>query len=315
MSRLRALLVTLAVLATVLFATNASAVIGSIAETRVGNFQKPGGLSLRRPWLLDAEKHQEKSAAFTTNASRRTVVGNGPLDHWDPYGLDGVPYNMSFADAMRQRTRDGFQTGLENASVWHEFQRRAESAQGKWYEVVTPDVERSRERAARDAATFLAENLQSEPTDEAALGGYNTAMIVSQEPHAGVAGGGLPKAGLNVLAKTATQLGYSPTVAALRAIGPVKGFQAHHLLPEYLGKMMGFTRAQMRGHPGTLISQWAHTGKLNPAAVHKAISKYLPPMVNGQRATYTSAQIRTGLERAYGDLGRRDLWDAIAHLF
>ena len=87
MSRLRALLVTLAVLATVLFATNASAVIGSIAETRVGNFQKPGGLSLRRPWLLDAEKHQEKSAAFTTNASRRTVVGNSPLDFWDPFGL------------------------------------------------------------------------------------------------------------------------------------------------------------------------------------------------------------------------------------
>jgi hypothetical protein len=95
MSRLRALLVTLAVLATVLFAPSASAVVGSIAETRVGNFQQAGGLSLRRPWLLDAEKHQEKSAAFTTLASRRTVVGNSPLDFWDPYGLDGSPQNQS----------------------------------------------------------------------------------------------------------------------------------------------------------------------------------------------------------------------------
>jgi hypothetical protein len=106
----------------------------------------------------------------------------------------------------------------------------------------------------------------------------------------------------------------SPTVAELRALGSVKGFQVHHILPEYLGKMLGYTSQQMTAHPGTFISQWAHTGALNPAAMHKAISRYLPPMVNGQRATYSAAQIRGGLQQAYADLGRSDLFGAIEHL-
>jgi filamentous hemagglutinin len=59
-----------------------------------------------------------------------------------------------------------------------------------------------------------------------------------------------------------------PTVNELRALGPVPGFQVHHLLPEYLGKMLGYTSEQMAEHPGAFISQWAHTGAGNEAAVH-----------------------------------------------
>lgn len=56
----------------------------------------------------------------------------------------------------------------------------------------------------------------------------------------------------------------------------MKGFQVHHILPEYLGKMLGYTTQQMAEHPGTFISQWSHTGALNPAAMHKAISLVEP---------------------------------------
>jgi hypothetical protein len=106
----------------------------------------------------------------------------------------------------------------------------------------------------------------------------------------------------------------SPTVAQLLALGPVKGFQVHHILPQYLGKMLGYTAEQMTEHPGTFISQWSHTGALNPLALHKAISHYLPPMVDGQKATYSAAQIRGGLQQAYADVGSSDLFGAIEHL-
>lgn len=107
----------------------------------------------------------------------------------------------------------------------------------------------------------------------------------------------------------------SPTVAELRVIGAgVRGLQAHHILPQYLGKMLGFTEQQMLSHPGTLITQWSHTGAANLDAMHKAIAAFLPPMANGARATYTAAQIRTGLLRAYQRIGRQDLFDAISHL-
>ena len=59
-------------------------------------------------------------------------------------------------------------------------------------------------------------------------------------------------------------------------------------MPQYLGKMPGYTKNDMLDHPATLITQYSHTGKVNPDAMHKAISKYLPPMVGGKPATYTS---------------------------
>jgi RHS repeat-associated protein len=105
-----------------------------------------------------------------------------------------------------------------------------------------------------------------------------------------------------------------PTVGELRTLGTVRGFQVHHLLPEYLGKMLGYTSEQMLEHPGAFISQWAHTGAANPEAVHKAISTYLPPMVNGSKAIYTAAEIRAGLQAAYESLGKSSWFDVVAHL-
>lgn len=70
----------------------------------------------------------------------------------------------------------------------------------------------------------------------------------------------------------------------------------------------------MLDHPATLITQYSHTGKLNPDAMHKAISKYLPPMVGGKPATYTPGQISSGLQKAYSDIGRPELFDSIKHL-
>ncbi|WP_434560921.1 hemagglutinin repeat-containing protein [Pseudomonas sp. Z4-20] len=104
----------------------------------------------------------------------------------------------------------------------------------------------------------------------------------------------------------------SPTYRELQGLN--KGFQAHHTLPQYLGKMLGYTKNDMLDHPATLITQYSHTGKVNPDAMHKAISKYLPPMVRGKPATYTPGQISSGLQKAYGDIGRPELFDSIKHL-
>ena len=104
----------------------------------------------------------------------------------------------------------------------------------------------------------------------------------------------------------------SPTYRELQGLN--KGFQAHHTLPQYLGKMLGYTKKDMMDHPATLITQYSHTGKLNPDAMHKAIGKYLPPMVGGRPAVYTSDQIKVGLQRAYADIGRPELFESIKHL-
>jgi RHS repeat-associated protein len=105
----------------------------------------------------------------------------------------------------------------------------------------------------------------------------------------------------------------SPTVSELRQLG-VKGFQAHHGLPEYLGKMLGYTSKQMAEHPGILVSQFRHTGKLNPNAIHKAISKYLPPSTRFKKVNYSPQQIRQGLQKAYNDLGMPEMYKEIAPL-
>ncbi|MFV3406428.1 hypothetical protein ACNFIC_21120 [Pseudomonas sp. NY15463] len=104
----------------------------------------------------------------------------------------------------------------------------------------------------------------------------------------------------------------SPTYRDLQGLN--KGFQAHHTLPQYLGKMLGHTKNDMLDHPATLITQHSHTGKMNPDAMHKAISKYLPPMVGGKPARYTAEQISSGLQKAYDDIGRPELFDSIKHL-
>jgi len=115
-------------------------------------------------------------------------------------------------------------------------------------------------------------------------------------------------------AESETAINISPTVSELRGIGPIKGFQVHHILPEYLGKMLGYTPKDMMLHPGAFVSRWAHTGAPNPAAIHKAIARYLPPMVKHKKAIYTAPQIGVGLQRAYGDLGFDDYYSAIEHL-
>lgn len=80
------------------------------------------------------------------------------------------------------------------------------------------------------------------------------------------------------------------------------------------GKMLGYTTKEMESHPGTLVSQWSHTGAANPEALHKAIAAELPPMVSGQRATYTIDQISSGLKNVYESLGRSDLFRSIQSL-
>ena len=103
---------------------------------------------------------------------------------------------------------------------------------------------------------------------------------------------------------------YVPTVAELRAINPARsGLQTHHILPEYLGKQLGYTSAEMANHPGTLIPQYSHTGALNQDAFHKVISSYLKPGV-----AHTPGQIASGLEKAYTGLGRPELFNVIRDL-
>ncbi|MFT4924636.1 MAG: RHS repeat-associated protein [Phenylobacterium sp.] len=104
----------------------------------------------------------------------------------------------------------------------------------------------------------------------------------------------------------------NPTYAELQGLN--KGLQAHHILPVYLGKMLGHTKKSMNAHPATSITQFAHTGKSNSNAMHKAISGYLPPMVGGKKANYSASQIRIGLQSAYNDIGRPELFNSISHL-
>lgn len=104
------------------------------------------------------------------------------------------------------------------------------------------------------------------------------------------------------------------------AIGPDgkilkgKGYQVHHILPKYLGKQLGYTIKEMNNHPATLITQWAHKGKENQKALHKAIDNHLPNMKEGVKQTYSKEQIKKGLEKAYSEINRPDLFDAIKHL-
>ncbi|MDX7924525.1 hypothetical protein SJS82_21690 [Aeromonas media] len=70
----------------------------------------------------------------------------------------------------------------------------------------------------------------------------------------------------------------------------------------------------MLNHPATLITQFSHTGKTNQDALHKAIGKYLPPMIGGKPASYTKEQIREGLQKAYSDIGRPELYNSIDNL-
>jgi RHS repeat-associated protein len=126
----------------------------------------------------------------------------------------------------------------------------------------------------------------------------------------GIAGKFIGKAAES-LAKPAVPKFIPPTVKQLRASGIPRGFQVHHLLPEYLGKMLGYTTKEMESHPGQMIAQWTHTGKSNPKAYHKIISQYLPV---GKGVTYTAAEIRAGLKAAYTDLGQPALFDAIEAL-
>lgn len=101
-----------------------------------------------------------------------------------------------------------------------------------------------------------------------------------------------------------------PTVAELRAFNPSSsGLQTHHALPQYLGRQLGYTTAEMSGHPGILIPQFTHTGAANAQAIHKVISANLPV-----GRSYTSAQIRQGLSAAYSELGMPQLYKAIEHL-
>ena len=104
----------------------------------------------------------------------------------------------------------------------------------------------------------------------------------------------------------------NPTYRELKGMN--KGFQAHHTLPQYLGEMLGYTRNDMLDHPGTMITQYSHTGAVNPDAMHKAINQYLQPMREGKKVIYTPAQIRAGLQQAYSDIGRPELFDSIKHL-
>lgn len=39
--------------------------------------------------------------------------------------------------------------------------------------------------------------------------------------------------------------------------------------------------------PATMVTQFTHTGRVNPNAFHKSISRYLPPMVGDRKASYT----------------------------
>src|SRR5690606_27476591 len=104
----------------------------------------------------------------------------------------------------------------------------------------------------------------------------------------------------------------NPTYRELQGLN--KDFQAHHILPQYLGSMLGYTKEDMMDHPATLVTQWTHTGKVNPDALHKAISKYLPPMTGGKRANYSADEIKNGLQNAYEDIGRPELFESIKHL-
>jgi len=85
-------------------------------------------------------------------------------------------------------------------------------------------------------------------------------------------------------------------------------------MPQYLDEMLGYTKKDMPDHPATLITQFSHTGKINPKAMHKAISKYLPPIAGGKKANYSAETIRSGLQNAYNDIGRPELFKSVNNL-
>ncbi|GEA11991.1 FG-GAP-like repeat-containing protein [Alteromonas sp. KUL49] len=145
-------------------------------------------------------------------------------------------------------------------------------------------------------------------TDQALIAGMNSSSM----ERASMFGGSVDMATSAAVAGLALMRHHgsnvtSPTYRELA--GLVKGFEAHHILPQYLGKQLGYTQKQMLDHPAILIPKFKHTGALNPDAYHKVINRYLP-----RNQTYTPQQIRGGLQRAYEDLGKPELYRSVEGL-
>lgn len=64
-------------------------------------------------------------------------------------------------------------------------------------------------------------------------------------------------------------------------------------------EMYGYTKNDMLDHPATLITRYSHAGKVNPDAMHKVISAYLPPMLRGKLVAFDSEQISSRLQKAF----------------
>jgi len=62
-----------------------------------------------------------------------------------------------------------------------------------------------------------------------------------------------------------------------------------------------------------LIWQWRHRGA-GTIPIHRVIEKYLPRFKDKKLATYSAEEIRVGLKRAYDELGKPELFDAIEPL-
>jgi filamentous hemagglutinin len=128
------------------------------------------------------------------------------------------------------------------------------------------------------------------------------------------------KEALNILAaaRTGTALRTPPRThfPTYRQLSPwgVQTIQIHHILPRYLGKMIGYKESDMLDHPAAMLTQWEHQGKANADAVHKLITAYLPLKRNGVKMKYTAEQIDDGLFGAYHSLGLDDWYYAVEPL-
>ncbi len=169
--------------------------------------------------------------ALRGGANLYAFVGNSPLDFWDPFGLDGVPYNLSAEERFRKGVRD---RRFNDAIIQQAYEdaNRNNPLEGL-IPRVAPDAQASDPFAGKDqraAAKMLELWLNPVPTDADELAGYNLQAKLATKQIAIIVPPGL--LGARSVVGGAASHGFRSFSAFKRAFGSAGSGKAWHHIVE-----------------------------------------------------------------------------------